>query len=101
MQYQRHVHRFSGHTTYDYGHLHRYSGTTSPSESGGLNHTHTIWVNTTTDMGHHHVINVETGPGIPVEGGHVHHFSGATSVNGTPPHTHQFDNVTGLQMPVS
>lgn len=98
MPYRLHAHKFSGHTTYDYEHLHRYSGTTSPSDSGGLNHTHTIWVDTTTDQGHHHVVDVETGAGILVAGGHVHHFSGLTSVNGIPPHSHQFENVTGLQI---
>ncbi|WP_420851995.1 YmaF family protein [Pelotomaculum isophthalicicum] len=88
-----HTHNFYGGTSYDDGHMHLYQGTTTPSPEGP-SHTHHIYVRTTTEQMHDHLMDVETGPPIPIQWGHVHYFSGTTSINGAHPHSHRFGNVT-------
>lgn len=88
-----HAHNYYGGTSYDDGHMHLYQGTTTPAP-GGPSHTHHISVRTTTEQMHNHLMDVETGLPIPVQLGHVHYFTGITSVNGIRPHSHHFGNVT-------
>ncbi|GMA59941.1 YmaF family protein [Alicyclobacillus fastidiosus] len=90
-----HTHGFCGITTLNVGHRHAYSGFTQPAPSG-VPHTHLYSTITTLNDGHRHRISGRTGPAIPLpSGGHIHYFSGITTVDGRTPHTHTYSGTTG------
>jgi hypothetical protein len=92
-----HVHPFAGTTSFDVGHNHQYVGLTEPAPSG-IPHVHVYYANTSFDEGHRHMISGTTGPAIDVPGGgHIHHFEGYTTVNGTTPHSHMYSGNTGTE----
>lgn len=89
-----HTHHFQGVTSFDVGHNHRYVGTTEPAPSG-VPHRHRYFTFTSIDNGHRHIIQGITGPAIPLpDGGHIHHFSGTTTVDGRIPHRHHYRGMT-------
>lgn len=91
-----HIHDFRGVTSFDAGHHHRYAGKTEPAPTGAP-HTHYYCTETSFDDGHIHIIKGRTGPDIQLPtGGHIHHFEGTTTVDGTPPHVHRYCGKTGL-----
>ncbi len=90
-----HVHAFSGVTSYDVGHAHEYAGVTAPAPTG-VPHVHEYNTETTFNDGHTHLIRGTTGDAIPLPGGgHIHYFSGFTTVNGRQPHAHAYQGQTG------
>ncbi len=94
--YLVHTHAFRGVTSFDVGHNHRYAGTTTPAPSG-VQHRHRFFTVTSFDDNHDHVIRGTTGPAIQLpSGGHIHQFSGFTTVNGAIPHTHRFSGRTSI-----
>lgn len=95
---QQHVHNFSGETSLANGHLHRCHGTTFPVSGTDPDHKHYIWLKTTKDFHHDHDILIETGPGLPVQGGHIHRFSGVSTFTGKQFHAHQFENATSTEV---
>lgn len=92
-----HLHEFRGVTSFDVGHNHNYAGITEPAPSG-IQHTHYYFTFTTVDNRHRHEIHGITGPAIPLpEGGHYHEFSGVTTVDGTPPHSHRYSGAASIK----
>ncbi|HHY74276.1 MAG TPA: hypothetical protein GX497_13840 [Bacillus bacterium] len=91
-----HIHHFSGVTSFDVGHNHKYVGKTEPAPSG-VQHTHRYFTYTAFNDGHKHVIKGVTGPAISLpNGGHIHEFSGMTTVDGHVPHSHRYEGKTSL-----
>jgi hypothetical protein len=89
-----HTHHFQGTTSFDAGHNHQYAGTTEPAPSG-VPHRHRYFTFTSFNDGHRHIIRGVTGPAIPLpNGGHVHRFSGMTTVDGRTPHRHHYSGIT-------
>ncbi|MBO9598391.1 MAG: hypothetical protein J7559_11320 [Cohnella sp.] len=92
---QVHVHGFAGMTTVEDGHAHQYAGVTAPAPTG-VPHVHAFQTETTFNDGHTHFIRGTTGEAVPLPGGgHIHYFSGYTTVNGRHPHTHAYQGRTG------
>ena len=90
-----HYHPFSGETSVNVQHSHTYKGITGPNIPKGLGHVHEMAAATSFDYGHKHDLKTVTGPAIPVRGGgHVHRYSGKTTVNGRPPHDHKYSGAT-------
>jgi hypothetical protein len=92
MQYGLHRHNFEGKTTFNYGHIHGYCGTTS-TDPDFIGHVHLAAGVTTLNDGHIHGYEIETSPGIPVEGGHIHYYRVATFYNNG--HIHYMCGYTG------
>jgi hypothetical protein len=91
-----HTHQFKGVTSFDVGHNHRYVGTTEPAPSG-VQHTHKYFTFTSFDDGHKHEIKGVTDPAIFLpSGGHIHEFSGVSSVDGATPHRHKYSGKTSV-----
>lgn len=85
-----HAHNFSGVTSFDAGHNHKYVGKTEFAPSN-VQHTHRYFTFTSFDDGHKHIIAGITGTAISLpNGGHIHEFSGMTTVDGRFPHSHQY-----------
>lgn len=86
-----HKHYFQGTTNEILGHSHRYYGISSeaPDLAG---HFHEISGCTTKDDGHRHYNNVISGPAIEVQGGHIHFYQGATTIDQK--HCHFFSGNT-------
>ncbi|EJE7233805.1 hypothetical protein FC820_14895 [Clostridium sporogenes] len=99
---QTHVHEFLGSTKLaeikTEPHNHRFAGVTGEAIRKGKSHVHRI--NTNTDFfDHFHMINVITGPAIPVGNGrHVHFVFGVTTCNDG--HRHRFIFATLIDSPI-
>ena len=107
---QRHVHEFLGSTrVVEYGddddHNHRFAGVTGDAiecrdNNGGVSHNHRIVTRTDNYNDHYHVIDVMTGPAIPVGNGlrHIHYvFACTRDSNG---HKHNFRVATLIENPI-
>ena len=99
---QTHVHEFLGSTRLaeleEDPHNHRFAGVSGQAICAPGGHIHLI--KTATDFfDHFHLINVRTGPPIPVgEGRHVHFVFGTTTlVDG---HVHEFIFATLIEAPI-
>lgn len=107
-----HVHEFLGSTMLaappnrkDLLHNHRFAGVSGPAIPVKGSHVHLIRARTDFFLNHFHVLRVVTGLAIPVfdekhkEIGHVHGFSGTTSVDFN--HDHKFKAATLIEDPIS
>lgn len=107
-----HVHEFTGSTMLaappkrkDLLHNHRYAGISGPTIPVKNSHVHLIKTKTDFFLNHFHCIRVFTGLAIPVydenhiEIGHVHGFSGETTVDFM--HYHDFKGATLIEDPIS
>ena len=107
---QRHVHEFTGSTriaqeAIDNAHNHRFAGVTGEpivckDSNGRESHVHRIVTRTDNYNDHLHVIDVTTGPAIPVGNGtrHVHYvFACTRDSNG---HKHSFRVATLIENPI-
>ncbi|WP_434293367.1 YmaF family protein [Clostridium botulinum] len=99
---QTHVHEFLGSTRLaeiqTEPHNHRFAGVSGEAIRRGNSHVHNIRTNTDF-FDHFHMIDVTTGPAIPVgDGRHVHFVSGVTTcVDG---HRHEFIFATLIEAPI-
>ena len=91
-----HVHRYSTITSFDFGHRHGIYGITGPTIRIGFgDHIHYMQGTTTFDDGHVHYYATYTGPAISTgPNTHTHRFNGITTINGRPPHTHGYSDLT-------
>lgn len=92
-----HVHIFNTITFVADGHQHIVAGATAPARRTGQSHIHRLRVRTSfnaeDETGHWHWFDVMSGPAIyTADGGHVHAFEGATSVDDG--HSHDVANAT-------
>lgn len=107
---ERHVHEFLGSTRvvdegeYD-AHNHRFAGVTGDAiectdSSGGVSHNHRIVTRTDNYNDHYHVIDVMTGPAVPVGNGlrHIHYVFACTRDNAG--HKHSFRVATLIENPI-
>ncbi|ACA54628.1 hypothetical protein FDC45_11395 [Clostridium botulinum] len=99
---QTHVHEFLGSTRLaeiqTEPHNHRFAGVSGQAIRSGNSHVHRITTNTDF-FDHFHMINVLTGPAIPVGNGrHVHFVSGVTTV--VDGHMHEFIFATLIEAPI-
>lgn len=101
---QTHVHEFLGSTRLaevddpEDAHNHRFAGVSGEAIRRGNSHVHTIRTNTDF-FDHFHMIDVVTGPAIPVgEGRHVHFVYGITTLNDG--HRHRFIFATLIEAPI-
>ena len=102
---QNHVHEFAGSTRvvdYDNGeeHNHRFAGVTGDAIQCRGSHVHKMVTRTDNYNGHYHVIDVVTGPAIPVGNGlrHIHYvFACTTDREG---HNHSFRIGTLIENPI-
>ncbi|MCC5416794.1 YmaF family protein [Clostridium botulinum] len=94
---QTHVHEFLGSTRLaeiqTEPHNHRFAGVSGQAIRSGNSHVHRITTNTDF-FDHFHMINVLSGPAIPV----VHFVSGVTSFNDG--HRHEFIFATLIEAPI-
>ena len=107
---QRHVHEFLGSTRIvgentREAHNHRFAGVTGEpipcrDRNGGESHVHRIVTRTDNHNNHHHVIDVTTGPAIPVGNGsrHVHYVFACT--RDSEGHRHSFRFATLIENPI-
>ncbi|APQ74068.1 YmaF family protein [Clostridium botulinum] len=99
---QTHVHEFLGSTRLaeiqTEPHNHRFAGVSGQAIRSGNSHVHRITTNTDF-FNHFYMINVLSGPAIPVGNGrHVHFVSGVTSFNDG--HRHEFIFATLIEAPI-
>jgi hypothetical protein len=108
-----HVHEFLGSTMLaaepdnnrNQLHNHRFAGVSGPARPFRGSHVHVIRTRTDFFDDHFHEIDVISGIAIPVfnenhrEIGHVHGFSGTTTVEER--HTHDFKGATLIEDPIS
>ncbi|ABS40050.1 YmaF family protein [Clostridium botulinum] len=99
---QTHVHEFLGSTRLaeiqTEPHNHRFAGVSGEAIRRGNSHVHKIKTNTDF-FDHFHMIDVTTGPAIPVGNGrHVHFVSGVTTLNDG--HRHEFIFATLIEAPI-
>jgi len=101
---QTHVHEFLGSTRLaevddpEDVHNHRFAGVSGEAIKRGNSHVHNIKTNTDF-FDHFHMIDVTTGPAIPVGNGrHVHFVSGVTTLNDG--HRHEFIFATLIEAPI-
>lgn len=110
--YDGHVHEFLGSTMLaappnnkQLVHNHRFAGVSGPAIPYKDSHVHVIKTRTDFFINHFHKIKEISGVAIPVYDqnkqkiGHVHGFSGTTSVDFV--HDHEFKGVTLIEDPLS